>query len=272
MLPRTDGPRETYVCRTRKQTGGADACAMPVLRRAAVEEPTLRLFETWALDVDGTRERIAEQLHSRIAETRAQADRAAREVANARAALDRFDRDYAAGELSAGSYEHLTVKSREELAAAEAEHDRLTAQSDSVAAALAGLDAEHETLRRLAELRAAVSERVGAAVTASSDAGGIGALRAALGAVFAAVYVTPEDQLTDVSADLPPGPRASRDLHAQIDPVAYPRLYVVPSLRTDMVDDPVGLAHGTLLQRVVVAFGMDPEETADKLTGSGVPL
>lgn len=60
------------------------------------------MFEEWALDVDGTRRTITEQLDARVAVARHEAERAASEAATARAMLDRIDRDYEAGELGSG--------------------------------------------------------------------------------------------------------------------------------------------------------------------------
>ena len=77
------------------------------------------------------------------------------------------------------------AKVSEELAAADAEHQRLTEHVEHVEQFAGNLDAEHETLRRLAELRAAVSERM------QSVGGDVSALRAAWSAVFDGVKVTP---------------------------------------------------------------------------------
>lgn len=160
------------------------ACLMPVLSRAEVDAAALRLFEVVALDVEGTRAHLAGQLDTRAADARAQADRAAMDAAEKQAALARFDRDYAAAILSAENYERLTTDYRAQLAAAEAEHARLSAQADGVADALTGLDPEGVAMQRLAALRVAVAERVSTAATDD-----IGALRAALAQVFECVSV-----------------------------------------------------------------------------------
>jgi len=87
-------------------------------------------------------------------------DSAAPDVSQKQASLLKFDRDYESGDLSAHSYERLVKKVSEELVAAEAEHQRLTAHGEQIAGTLNDLDAEHETLRRLAVLRAAVAQRM----------------------------------------------------------------------------------------------------------------
>ncbi|MDA0179019.1 recombinase family protein [Solirubrobacter phytolaccae] len=246
FLPRTErNGRETYQCKTAKQVG-KKGCQMPILRRAEVEVPALRLFERWALDVDGTRERLAEQLAGREGTAREQAARAAREAADAASALDRFDRDYASGALDAADYGRLTAKFRDELSAADAERDRLHARADEVAAMLGGLDAEHEGLRRLAELRAAIAGQIG---SAGDD---VQALRAAMAAVFEKVHVVPEQLYEDQieRAEQPRGfaPGLAAGLEGD--------LLVVPAVRLDMIADPLEAGEAdAFLRRVALAFG-----------------
>jgi site-specific DNA recombinase len=245
MLPRTERRRETYECRKHKVAGNA-ACPMPVLGRAQVEVPALQMFEQWALDVDGTRERLARQLSGRGDAAREQARRAAHEEAAASAALDRADREFAKGTIAAEDYARLTEKFRGELAASEAERQRLEARAEEVAATLGGLDAEHEGLRRLAELRSAIAGHVSAA---GDD---VQALRAAMAAVFSKVYVVPEALYAEqVEHDKMPGAWAP-GLAAE----AGGDLLVVPSVHLDMVADPLEAGEtDAFLRRVAVAFG-----------------
>ena len=187
MLPRTDGARETYVCRTRKSTGGASACQMPVLRREAVDTAALELFTRVALDLTATREQVAAGMGARAGEAHAQAGRAERDASELRAQGDRIARDYRAGTLSAASYERLSCEIAAELEAATSEAERLTAHAEAVAAAGARLDAEDATLQRLAELREMIAGRVNGA---GQD---IGALRAAWATFFASAEIIPAD-------------------------------------------------------------------------------
>jgi len=94
----------------------------------------------------------------------------------------------------------------EALAAAQAEHRRLSAHADAVAATRAGVDADTETLRRLAALRSGIAERVGTA--AARD---LPALRAAIASVFSASYLVPEDELYASQASV------HGELHARLD-------------------------------------------------------
>lgn len=160
LLPRTDGGRETYVCRGRKTWG---SCDLPVLDRAEVDGPLLGMFEDRALDYERTRDELAARLTERSGEALAQAARARREAAELAAQADRCQRDYRRSALTAEAFTRMSADIAGELAAAEAEAARLAAHADELAAGASGLDAESETLRRLAEVRAAVAGRVNGA-------------------------------------------------------------------------------------------------------------
>jgi hypothetical protein len=190
MLPRSANDQaDVYVCRTRK--GDATACPMPPVKRDVVDGAALSLFESWALDVEGTRDRIATTIDARLAEIRAQAARAGREVSEKRVQLARVERDYLAGELGAVSHDRLAGRMSEELTAAEAEQARLDEHAADVADLRANLDAEHEALRRLALLRSAVCERVGRAAADAREHADIAAVRSAMAAVFSEVRLVP---------------------------------------------------------------------------------
>lgn len=102
-------------------------------------------------------------------------------------AATRINRDYRAGELSPANYERLSADIAAELEAAEAESRRLREHAEQVRGAANGIDAEAETLRALAELRAQICEQV-------NDRGvaGIEALRAAVASLFESVEVIPD--------------------------------------------------------------------------------
>jgi hypothetical protein len=91
--------------------------------------------------------------------------------------------------LPADRYARLAAALADERAAAEANAQRLTPRASEVEAALTNVDAESETLTRLAELHAAIAGRV-----MDAPGGDIGALRAALAAVCSEVRLrTVED-------------------------------------------------------------------------------
>jgi hypothetical protein len=266
MLPRSeDANREVYVCRTHK--GDAAACPMPVLRRAAVDLTALRLFERVALDIDATREQIAAQLDTRIAEARERAERAAHEVAEKTLQLARIERDYLAEELGAQSYERLRARLEDERSAADNEREQATAHAKATSAKLADLDAENETLRRLAELRTAVAGRI------TDASGDIGALRAAMAVLFSRVVVTPTPALLGVPGAEPwervGAGEPLRRLGDRHDLPANAQLYVWPQLRSELVPEGAVLAsHMAPRSGVPILLESAPE---NKSTSSGVP-
>lgn len=148
------------MCRKRAETGGEETCATPVLERAAVDSLALAIFQARYLDVDATKARAEAQLDERIGVARAEAERAAGEALSAQQALDRADRDRREGELGARAYSRQVEAQGAALEAAQAEHERLAAQADQIAAGLSSLDTESGVLRRLAELRDAMAERM----------------------------------------------------------------------------------------------------------------
>lgn len=262
MLPRSDG--DVYVCRTRKATGGAETCPMPPIKRALVETAALRIFERIALDVDATRQNIAAQIDSRLAEIEAHTDRAWRDVVEKRNHVARVETDYLSGELPIKQYVPLHERLVNEQAAVEAEHAALVANADAVRATGANLDAEHETLQRLATLRAHVATKVTSARDLAKVTGDVGALRAAIGNVFEAVIIRPAiDPVTGIDG-----------YDRSAEPVEGLQLFVEPHLRRDLFETANADGKATanvhpdgspIFAKVPIDFGVD------NLTASGVP-
>ena len=168
-----------------------------------------------------------------------------------RAQADKVRRDYRRGALEAEDYTEQRAEIAEELAAAEAEQARLTAQAEEILASTGVLD-EDETLQRLAVVRAAVAGRV-------NGADDVPAVRAALSAVFEFVAVIPE-------ADLDAIPH---------DPPDLTRLCLVPAARDDMVlaspEDHEPFSDVGELRRVPVAFDGLPYTGPNKTSGTPLP-
>jgi len=203
MLPRSDGDR--YACRTNIQLGGKGTCSMPDFKRDAIDREGLDFFERSFLDLDATREQIGSDLSARLEQIDAEAQRAAREASEKAAQIVRVERDYFAGELSAESYERLTARLTDDLAAADAERDRLSEHADALRSSRVELDAEGDALRRLSELRVAVLD----AVRSAEQTADVDALRSAMHQCFSAVYLSPFGFLT--GCDLPEGTRITKD-------------------------------------------------------------
>jgi DNA repair exonuclease SbcCD ATPase subunit len=250
MLPRSDSNRDKYVCRTRKQLGGVEACSMPNQDRAAVDGTFFQMFENVTLDLEATRRQVAEEMSSRLEETEAQADRATREVARLQAEAQRADRDYRSGELSAASYERLSDDIAAELGAAKAEAERLREHTEAVRESADKIDGEAETLRALAELRTAIAGKV-------KGSEGLDALRAAIASVSESVEV----RILPYSEE--EARKAHDPAHALTGYASRGNAHLFPRIRPELVEWPWEPADGMPKAALSV-----PE---NKLTGSGVP-
>jgi multidrug efflux pump subunit AcrA (membrane-fusion protein) len=231
MVPRTERNRgkayETYQCLRRKTMGSA-ACTTPIITRAQVEVPMLRMFERDALSFEATRAHVADQLNHRIDEARAQAARAEREATELATQADRIERDYRRGALPAEDYARLRNEIASERTATAAEAKRLIAHAEAMTATHGNLDAEDETLRRLTDLRAAIAGRM---TDAGSD---VGALRTAIAQVFRAFWV----------------------VH---DPFNPGQFGILPEVRPGLSDLTRAPAYENHLQRVRIPFAVEAE-------------
>jgi hypothetical protein len=202
MLPRSDG--DLYVCRTNKQLKGAGSCPMPAQDRASVDIAVVHAIEEMFVDLDATRDRVAAQLDSYLAETEAEAARAERERAEKTAQRERVERDYLAGELSGVNYERLAERLSDDLQGLGAECDRLAKHLVEIRQSALKLDADQEVFLRLAELRSAVASNVRSAQQHQD----IDAMRAAIRQAVDALYIGIDGaigfELTDTLAE--PGP------------------------------------------------------------------
>ena len=168
-----------------------------------------------------------------------------------------MEADYLAGTLGAATYERLSARLADDAAAADAQAAQFEAHAAEHVRARSALDAESETLRRLAELREAVAGRI----TGAAD--DIGALRAAWTAIFDATYLIRRElwEEDDQAGDVDDGRIA---------------LAIVPLIRREMLTE----AGQVCLQGPTVPVGVPPEAStrvplglraADNWTSSGVP-
>jgi site-specific DNA recombinase len=181
MVPRTDrnrtktGPYEAYKCLGRMRD--PESCQMPTLRREEIDGAVYRYFEQVGLDVDATRQTLAEARDRRLAEVRALRATAERESKAAQEALERVRRDYQRGAIEADDWAEQRPQLAEELQGARAEAERLRASEAQVDQGAGITDAEQETLERLTSIRRAIAGEV-------RDAEGTDAIRAALSRLF----------------------------------------------------------------------------------------
>ncbi|HTU98790.1 MAG TPA: recombinase family protein [Solirubrobacteraceae bacterium] len=184
MLPRGDW----YECRTRKQIKGIHACDMPRQRREDVDGRFLSLFEARFLDLDKTRAHVAAELGRRVRQIDTQLANAERAVASAEDQRSRVEADYLSGDLGAASYERLLGRLDGEAAASVAQRDQLLANADEARRTIDNMDAEEETLRRLAALRDSVAAHARDAALAED----VVALRGVIAQAFEHAFLEPD--------------------------------------------------------------------------------
>jgi DNA invertase Pin-like site-specific DNA recombinase len=172
MVPRAGGD---YFCGGRLSFG-PDYCSVGSVRRHEVDAAVLRYFESVGLDLEATLDAVAAGAEHKLAELRALRKQAEAEAQRAVERLARVRRDYADGELPVSDWKEFKAELTAERDAAEAEVGRLRA-AEAELESNQDLDAEAETLRHLAKLRAAVASEI-------QNAEGIEGVRAALKLLF----------------------------------------------------------------------------------------
>jgi len=184
MVPRTRRPSkgrpgratlESYESYERQRDPAA--CTMLPVKRADVDAAVFHYFEQLGLDVEATREEMAEAKDRKLAEVRALSEQAAAEQHRAEERLARVRRDYMDDKLSAEDWASFRDELEADLAGAKAEVERLRAQAADVEDWAEQLNAERATAERLTEIRAAVAGEV-------SGARDLDAVRAALTRLF----------------------------------------------------------------------------------------
>jgi DNA invertase Pin-like site-specific DNA recombinase len=167
MVPRTIRPGskrptkkvgENYSCYERSRD--SSLCAMTPVKRADVDTAVFNYFEQVALDVEATREHVAEVRDRRLSEVRALSEQATSEQHRAEDRLARVRRDYMDDSISAEDWASFRDELTSELEAAKAEVERLGTQQAEVKEWADWLDAEKATMAKLAELRATVAGEV----------------------------------------------------------------------------------------------------------------
>jgi DNA invertase Pin-like site-specific DNA recombinase len=210
IVPRTNGGYEMYYCNGRSKLG-LDFCNMPHVRRADIDGAVYRYFEQVALDVEATRQTIFNARNRKLAEIRALYEQAEQEARRAEERLARVRRDYADGRLDAEDWREFRTELSGEREAARAEAERLGGQLREVERWGELRDAEAETLRTLAELRALIAGEI-------NDAGGLDALRAVLARTFDYFILRREAQ------------------HVHVELIVEPELVIEPVVRERAIE------------------------------------
>jgi site-specific DNA recombinase len=210
-------------------SGASPDCTMPSVSREAIDSAVLAYFHDVGLDLEATRQRIADNVEQAVAETRAALVHAERQRAMAEERVARVKADYVDGKIEAADWRELSgdlVAGRD---AAAAEVERLAARVEEVAGQRALLDSEQELLEQLAELRRAVAGRV-------TDSTSVEGMRAALLRLFDGFTLHPFDEPEQAPA-LPEGwVRSALYTHPELMPAGV-GLIVEPHPRREMILD-----------------------------------
>lgn len=177
IVPRTNGGYEMYYCNGRS-TFGREHCDVPHIRRAVIDSAVYRYFEQVGLDVEASRQAIAEASERKLAEVAVLRADAERELQQAEERLTRVRRDYSDGKLDAADWREFRVELTAEREGAAAEAKRLRASEVEIKRAGAMADAEEQLLTELTEIRRAIAGEVQAAES-------VAAVRAVLARMFA---------------------------------------------------------------------------------------
>jgi site-specific DNA recombinase len=187
MLPRKGRAgveRERYVCRGRIEQG-PDFCSQPSIRRGHVDAPLLATLLDGYIDIEATRRRIEDRAATALGAAREALSERETDVVRIESALATTERDYDAGEITGRQYGAREARLTAELAGARATVGHAQSHLKQVTEGIVpGDDAERTLLERLARLKQAVGDDLGAAPD-------LGALRNVIADLFASVELAP---------------------------------------------------------------------------------
>lgn len=169
MTPRTTRPgksrpgrkiSETYICLERKCH--PDLCSMTPVKREMVDTAVFNYFSTVALDVEATKEQLAEAHDRKLAEIHSLSEQAQGEQRRAEARLAKVRRDYTDDLISAEDWASFRDELTADLEGAKAEVGRLQEQTAGAEEWAGWIDAQQATLQKLSDLRAAIAGEMSA--------------------------------------------------------------------------------------------------------------
>lgn len=244
VVPRTPTRgRDHYLCAGRQITG----CKLPIAYREDIDAAVYAYFEQVGLDVEATREGLAESRDRKLAEVRALLDGAEAEAQRAGERLARVRRDYADGKLDASDWQEFRTELGGELEGAQAEVERLRAQALDVEAWSDLRDAESDALEHLTEIRRAIVGEV-------REAEGVEAVRAALLRMFERFVLHPSGAGPErVHAELALVPGFVIEPVIREQAIAGYSEHSVPVLRREPLDQAVNNERQGVAQRSLLA-------------------
>jgi DNA invertase Pin-like site-specific DNA recombinase len=164
MLPRKARKgieRDRYVCAGR--IADPSSCSQPSIRRERIDRPLLKALLDHYIDLDGTRQRIAERAGEALTLAREAVEHAKAESAKIERAVIATERAFDAGDIDARQYGKREARLTSECDAAQEALRQAQGRADSIEQTEVSTDAEGVLLQHLATLKRAVGEGVGAA-------------------------------------------------------------------------------------------------------------
>jgi hypothetical protein len=167
MIPRKQTERnrarhDRFICRGRVEHG-LSYCSQPSVRREAIDEPLLAKLLDSYVDLEGTRQRIAQRASSALAAARDQLEQRDREAASAEAKLARVRSHYQEGRIEPEDWAEKRPQLTAELEAAQEAAERAQDHVQQVEQSAVPDDGEQALLEHLARLKQAVNVGVGGA-------------------------------------------------------------------------------------------------------------
>jgi hypothetical protein len=164
MLPRKARKgveRDRYVCSGR--IADPSSCSQASIRRERIDRPLLTALLDHYIDLDGTRQRIAERAGEALTLAREAVEHAKAESAKIERALTATERAFDAGDIDARQYGKREARLTSECDAAQEALRQAQSRVDSIEQTEVSTDAEAVLLQHLATLKRAVGDGVGAA-------------------------------------------------------------------------------------------------------------
>jgi site-specific DNA recombinase len=153
------GRPDVYICRGRRDHG-PEFCRQPSVRRVTVDEALLGQLTSRYFDLDGTRDRLRDQIASELPTARAAVADADRESAKVDARIAKIVRGWQDEVISDAEYKRQRVDLDAEREAAQAALEQRQRRVEQIESAGATTDAEEALLRHLADLHRLVSGTV----------------------------------------------------------------------------------------------------------------
>ncbi|MEX2107652.1 MAG: recombinase family protein [Solirubrobacterales bacterium] len=171
-------PRKDYeYYRCVERVLNAEACTMPTIYRASVDDAVYAYFDGLGLDAEATKAQLAAAQEQRLSEARDLLLASEQEAQAAQGRLERIKGDYLREELSATEWQELRGELEPKAQAAEAQAGRLKGQLEEIESESALAKVTADVLEHLAEIRGAIGAEI-------HDADGAAAVRAVLLRLF----------------------------------------------------------------------------------------